>query len=309
MLWLEGFDNEPKYILQSELANVSYTNLAAGDYVFHVGVMDGKKTKMFSESLYRVHKENEFYSNWWFVLYVVLVFALAMVYISWLIFRTQIQKIIIAQKRELEFTKKQIEMGNETILTIAKAVDARDENTSQHSLRVSEYSVMIAKKLGFSKDRCEDLRKVALLHDIGKIGIPDNILKKPAGLTTEEYLLMKEHVIKGAEILKNFTHIENVADGALYHHERYDGSGYANGLKGKEIPINARIIGLADAFDAMTANRVYRKKLDINIVIEELKKGKGSQFDPELVDILLNLIDSSEIDISKIYNNIEKETK
>ena len=92
MLWLEGFDNEPKYILQSELANVSYTNLAAGDYVFHVGVMDGKKTKMFSESLYRVHKENEFYSNWWFVLYVVLVFALAMVYISWLIFRTKIQK-------------------------------------------------------------------------------------------------------------------------------------------------------------------------------------------------------------------------
>ena len=309
MLWLEGFDNEPKYILQSELANVSYTNLAAGDYVFHVGVMDGKKSKIFSESLYRVHKEKEIYSNWWFVLYVVLVFALAMVYISWLFFRTKIQKIILAQKRELEFTKKQIEMGNETILTIAKAVDARDENTSQHSLRVSEYSVMIAKKLGFSEDSCEDLRKIALLHDIGKIGIPDSILKKPSSLTTEEYLLMKEHVIKGAEILKNFTHIENVSDGALYHHERFDGSGYANGLKGKEIPINARIIGLADAFDAMTANRVYRKKLDINIVIEELKKGKGSQFDPELVDILLNLIDSSEIDVSKIYNNIEKETK
>ena len=95
--------------------------------------------------------------------------------------------------------------------------------------------------------------------------------------------------------------IENVADGALYHHERYDGSGYANGLKGEEIPLNARIIGIADAFDAMTANRVYRKKLDLVFVFEELKKGRGTQFDPKLVDILLELISDGTIDVEQIY--------
>ena len=151
------------------------------------------------------------------------------------------------QKMELDFAKNQIKMGNETILTIAQTVDAKDENTSQHSVRVAEYSIMIAKELGYSEEQCENLRKIAILHDIGKIGIPDSVLNKPAKLTDEEYSIMKSHVIRGAEILRNFTMIENVADGALYHHERYDGRGYANGLKGEEIPLNARIIGIADA--------------------------------------------------------------
>ena len=160
---------------------------------------------------------------------------------------------------------------------------------------------MIAKELGYSEEQCENLRKTAILHDIGKIGIPDSVLNKPAKLTDEEYSIMKSHVIRGAEILRNFTMIENVADGALYHHERYDGSGYAHGLKGEEIPLNARIIGIADAFDAMTANRVYRKKLDLDLVIEELKKGRGTQFDPKLVDIMLTLIENGTVDVEQIY--------
>ena len=195
-------------------------------------------------------------------------------------------------------------MGNETILTIAKTVDAKDENTSQHSSRVSEYSVMIAKRLGFDSEECERLRQTALLHDIGKIGIPDSVLKKPARLTDEEYTIMKSHVLKGAEILKNFTLIDNVEEGALYHHERYDGRGYVHGLKGEEIPLNARIIGIADAFDAMTANRVYRKKLDIDFVIDELKKGRGTQFDPNLVDIMLDLIEDGEINVAQLYDTV-----
>ena len=202
---------------------------------------------------------------------------------------------------ELELVKNQIRMGNDTILTIAKAVDAKDENTSQHSVRVSEYSIMIAKQLGYNEEQCENLRKIAILHDIGKIGIPDSVLNKPAKLTDEEYAVMKSHVVRGAEILKNFTMIENVSDGALYHHERYDGKGYVNGLKGEEIPLNARIIGLADAFDAMTANRVYRKKLDLDYVLSELKKGSGTQFDPKLVDIMLELINNGTIDVYQIY--------
>ena len=111
---------------------------------------------------------------------------------------------------------------------------------------------------------------------------------------------MKTHVDIGGEILKDFTHIKNVADGAKYHHERYDGSGYNCGLKGEEIPLTARIIGLADAFDAMTSNRVYRAAMPMNRVVEELKNGKGTQFDPNLVDILLDLIDSGRIDVSGI---------
>lgn len=227
--------------------------------------------------------------------------ALVLVWITWFITRTQTQKTLIKQKLELEYAKKQIKMGNETILSIARTVDAKDSNTSEHSFRVSQYSLAIAKRLGYSEEKCENLRQMALLHDIGKIGIPDAILNKPGKLTDEEYEIMKTHVIRGGEILKDFTMIDNVSVGALYHHEKYDGSGYCHGLKGEQIPLDARIIGIADAFDAMTANRVYRKQLDLDFVIAELKRCSGTQFDPKLVDILLALIDEGEIDVKRLY--------
>ena len=198
-------------------------------------------------------------------------------------------------------------MGNETILSIARTVDAKDSNTSQHSFRVSEYSVAIARRLNFSEEKCENLRKMALLHDIGKIGIPDAILNKPAKLTDEEYEIMKSHVIRGGEILKDFTMIENVQVGALYHHEKYDGTGYCHGLKGEEIPLEARIIGIADAFYSMTANRVYRKQLDINFVISELKRCSGTQFDPKLVEIMLSLIEDGTIDVQRLYEKSKED--
>ena len=191
-------------------------------------------------------------------------------------------------------------MSNETILSIANAVDARDKRTGRHSLRVAVYSMLIAAELGFDGEELENIRQIGLLHDIGKIGVPDSILNKPAKLTEEEYSIMKSHVDIGGEILKDFTHIKNVADGAKYHHERYDGSGYNCGLKGEEIPLTARIIGLADAFDAMTSNRVYRTAMPMSKVVKELKNGKGTQFDPALVDILLELINSGRIDVSEV---------
>lgn len=241
------------------------------------------------------------YQNWWFKLYVLMIAALVLVWITWFITRTQTQKTLIKQKLELEYAKKQIKMGNETILFIARTVDAKDSNTSEHSFRVSQYSLAIAKRLGYSEEKCENLRQMALLHDIGKIGIPDAILNKPGKLTDEEYEIMKTHVIRGGEILKDFTMIDNVSVGALYHHEKYDGSGYCHGLKGEQIPLDARIIGIADAFDAMTANRVYRKQRDLDFVIAELKRCSGTQFDPKLVDILLALIDEGEIDVKRLY--------
>lgn len=301
IVYLEGYDTEKKIIPQSKLTTLSYQNLPSGEYVLHIAVPDSRTGDIIAENTYRIVKEKAFFENLWFKLYAGIVAVITISYLTWLFIRTQLYKTMKMQRMELELAKNQLKMGNETILTIAKAVDAKDENTSQHSVRVSEYSVMIARKLGYSDDECENLRKIAILHDIGKIGIPDSVLNKPARLTDEEYAVMKSHVVRGAQILKNFTMIENVADGALYHHERYDGKGYISGLKGEEIPLNARIIGIADAFDAMTANRVYRKQLDLDFVLGELKKGRGTQFDPKLVDIMLGLIEDGTINVNEIY--------
>lgn len=301
--YLEGFDNEPVIVSQSEMKNVVYTNLPSGEYTFHLEVLDSQKSKVVSAASYKIKKEMGFFENWWFKAYFVLICVLVIVWFSWFLTRLRLNKTIEEEKRKLAIAKKQTEMGNETIIAIAKTVDAKDGNTSQHSERVAEYSVMIAKKLGWDEERCENLRKTALLHDIGKIGIPDSVLNKPSRLTDEEYNLMKSHVEIGAEILKDFTIVESVADGARYHHERYDGKGYKKGLKGEEIPINARIIGIADAFDAMTSNRVYRKHLDMNYVIMEIKKGSGTQFDPKIANIMIELIIDGSIDISKLYDS------
>ena len=190
-------------------------------------------------------------------------------------------------------------MGNETIFSIANAVEARDKSTGRHSFRVSEYAVLIARELGFSEEEQTQIRRTGLLHDIGKIGVPDSVLNKPARLTDEEYEIMKTHTLIGGEILKDFTLIPHVDEGAKFHHERYDGTGYPIGLKGEKIPLNARIIGIADAFDAMTANRVYRKALDMDYVIAELKRCSGTQFDPGLVEIMLELIENGSLNVAK----------
>ena len=305
-IYLEGYDSEPRIMPQNELTSIVYAGLPVGTYTFRLAVLDSKARNTVVESSYTIIKEKEIYDNYWFAVYMVVVFAMAVAYLTWLFFRTQIQRTLNMQKKELELARNQIEMGNETVLTIARTVDAKDENPSQHSARVAQYSLMIARELGFDEQSCEELKRAALLHDIGKIGIPDSILNKPARLTDEEYKIMKSHVVKGGEILKNFTLIKNVEQGALYHHERYDGSGYVHGLKGEEIPLNARIIGIADAFDAMTANRVYRKKLDLDYVIGELKRGRGTQFDPKLTDIMLELIAKKQINVDEIYADSKK---
>ena len=303
--YLEGFDTQPNVVHLSELEKITYTNLDAGKYVFHISVLNDRKTKTLEIGSYTFVKKEEMYKKWWFKVYAILVAALAIAWLSWFITRSQIQKKIVKQQLELEYAKKQIEMGNETIISIARTVDAKDPYTSRHSIRVAQYSVAIAKRYGFDDERCENLRQIAMLHDIGKIGIPDAILNKPAKLTDEEYAIMKTHVLKGGEILKGFTLINNVAVGALYHHERYDGKGYCAGLKGKEIPIEARIIGIADTFDAMTGNRVYRKKLDIDYVINELKRCSGTQFDPDLAEIMLSLIEDGTINVEELYQQKE----
>jgi len=306
--WLEGFDSDWTILPQSALGTITYTNLASGSYTFHLAVFDNNQEDILGERTYVLVKAREIYDNQWFVLYVVAVPMLAVIWFTWYVIRRRTQRMLERQERELErqeheleLARQQIQMGNETIIAIAKAVDAKDERTSQHSLRVSQYSVLIARELGFDDEECENLRRAALMHDIGKIGIPDNILNKPARLTDDEYAIMKSHVTRGAEILHEFTLIKHVVEGARYHHERYDGRGYPDGLKGEDIPLYGRIIGVADAFDAMTANRVYRKQMDFGYVLNEMRKGRGTQFDPQIVDIMLRLVDDGTIDLNALY--------
>lgn len=180
-------------------------------------------------------------------------------------------------------------MTLQTIATIANTIDAKDEYTKGHSRRVAEYSAAIAKELGFSAKEIQDIHSVALLHDIGKIGVPDAVLNKPGKLTQEEYHLMKQHTVIGGEILKDIGTIPGIDVGAKYHHEKYDGTGYPEGLAGEDIPFVARIIAVADAYDAMTSSRVYRKRLGEEKVIREIADGVGTQFDPKAAEALLTL--------------------
>lgn len=189
-----------------------------------------------------------------------------------------------------EKTKLVEKVSLNSIMVIANTIDAKDAYTSGHSLRVAKCSAAIARKLGWSEKDVQNLHYVALLHDIGKIGVPDAILNKPSRLSDEEFQVIKKHPVIGNDILKDIHMIRSVAEGALYHHERYDGRGYPFGLAGEDIPLYARIIGIADAYDAMTSNRIYRHKLTMEKVIREFENGRGTQFDPLLTDLFLEML-------------------
>ena len=195
-----------------------------------------------------------------------------------------------------ERSRKIEQISLQTIQTLANAIDAKDPYTKGHSTRVSQYSMMIAEKLGWEKDRINDLRYAALLHDVGKIGVPDSILNNPRKLTDVEYDIIKSHTTMGGDILKDKTIIAQAEDVARSHHERYDGNGYPMGLKGEEISEEARIVAIADAFDAMNSTRIYRKACDKDHVRRELTEGRGKQFDPDFTDIFIDLWDNGALD-------------
>jgi putative two-component system response regulator len=171
-----------------------------------------------------------------------------------------------------------------------KTLEAKDSYTKNHSLNVAKYAKAIAEKLELPAKEIEHIYTLGLLHDIGKIGVPEAILNKPDRLTDEEFEKIKNHVLVGCEILKNFSSMPELYICALYHHERYDGKGYFNGLDSENIPLTARIITVADSVDAMYSNRIYRSSRSREYVIEQLEKNKGTQFDPKLSDIMIELI-------------------
>lgn len=180
------------------------------------------------------------------------------------------------------------------ITVLTKALDSRDTYTMHHSENVAKYAVQIAERLKLPEEYCEIIRKGALLHDLGKIGIPEHVLMKNGRLNDEEYKIIKDHPTIGYNMLKHLTdfHSNGILDIVLYHHERYDGKGYPKGLRGKQIPLFARIVAVADTFDAMTTKRIYRKQIDLKNTINEIKKHKGTQFDPEIVDVFLDLFEN-----------------
>ncbi|MFC6604051.1 HD-GYP domain-containing protein [Ectobacillus funiculus] len=184
----------------------------------------------------------------------------------------------------------------ELIKTLVNALDSRDSYTLHHSENVAHFSLEIAKKMKLSKSLCDVIHKGGLLHDIGKIGIPEHILTKTGKLTDEEYNIIKSHTDIGYEMIKHVSDFnENgILDIVLYHHERYDGKGYPKGLKGTEIPLVARIVAIADMFDAMTSRRVYRSELNLEYTLNEIRKNKGTQFDPEIADIFLSLFEKKD---------------
>lgn len=193
---------------------------------------------------------------------------------------------------ELSDSKEQLEQAYlDMVQTLRSAVEAKDTYTRGHSDRVAEYSVLIGEKLGLPEDQIKTLKIGGLFHDIGKIGIPDSILLKPGKLTDDEYSEIKNHPSIGAHILGSAKTFQDIVPIVKHHHEKYDGNGYPSRMKGEEIPYLARIAAVADTFDAMTSRRSYRDAIDLQKVKDEIKRCEGTQFDPQIAEAFLDILE------------------
>jgi HD-GYP domain-containing protein (c-di-GMP phosphodiesterase class II) len=182
-----------------------------------------------------------------------------------------------------------------TIVTLSSVAEGRDQYTDRHMKDIAEYSVKIATKQGLSESYIEDIRKAALLHDLGKVTVPDNILMKKGKLTEEEMAIIKKHPLEGVRMIEFIEPLGTAKEIIKHHHEFFDGSGYPDGLRGDQIPVGARIVAIADAFGAMTTDRPYRKALSVDEAVKELRENAGSQFDPEFVDIFISILQEQHI--------------
>ena len=192
------------------------------------------------------------------------------------------------------FEKKEKEILEMAARSILLALDMKDAYTFGHSTRVAFYSQELGKEVGLSSEELYQLELASLFHDIGKIGIPDNILLKPTRLSQDEFTIMKTHPERSEEVLKNFSPFEKIAKYARHHHERYDGKGYPDNLKGEDIPYFSRIILISDTFDAMTSDRPYRKGLPYDVAFSELEEFAGSQFDPKLSKVFVKAMEKDQ---------------
>ena len=282
--WLEGFDDAPVAMTRRDLSPVAYTNLDGGTYRFHLSILHANTGEEAQSLVISIIKDKAIYEHLWFrILCVLFLIFLASGAVT-LYFHQKTVRLM----KEQEKTK---QLVREITIVFAKCIDMKDHYTNGHSARVAKYSVMLARQMGKSDEEVENIRNIALLHDIGKISIPDSILNKPEGLTDEEFAVMRSHSQRGYDILKEITIAPDLAIGAGFHHERLDGRGYPNGLKGEEIPEIARIIAVADTFDAMYSTRPYRKQMPLRTVVAEIEKSAGTQLSPEVVKAFMELVE------------------
>lgn len=215
-------------------------------------------------------------------------------------FQEKLKEEVERQTKKAEERRKQVEgMSLQTVKTLASAIDAKDPYTKGHSARVAEYATLLAKELGYEEKDLVNLHYAALLHDIGKISVPDSVLNKPSKLTDIEYNIIKSHTTVGGDILEKIESMPGIEGAARFHHERYDGRGYPEGISGEDIQEVARIISIADSYDAMNSKRVYRDSLPKEKIREELVRGKGSQFDPDMLEVFLQLFDSGALEAAE----------
>ncbi len=203
-------------------------------------------------------------------------------------------------KNYLEKQKNDVRIILQSMNTFISFIDAKDPYTRGHSRRVAMYAAEIAKRMRLSEDEVQNIYYAGLLHDAGKLSVPDAVLNKPGKLTDEERKLIQDHTVAGGKMLKQMSSLRGIRETALYHHERYDGTGYPEGLKGDTIPLYARIVGVADSYDAMSSNRVYRRHLNKDEIIEEIQQGSGTQFDPNIVPYMVDMINDGYVNVVKM---------
>ena len=287
--YMEGFDDKPIIVAKHDLQPISYTRPHSGEYVFHMSIIDVMTGEDVSSLAVKIVVEKAFYEHGWFWMLVLAVIALVIFLIVQVYIRNKMAKLIEEEERERTFIRQIIQV-------FAKSIDVKDNYTNGHCFRVAEYTKMIAEKAGYSEAEVEKFYNIGLMHDIGKINIPDEILKKPGRLDDDEFAKMKMHASFGYDILKEVEIMPELALGAGYHHERIDGKGYPFGKAGDEIPDVAQIIAVADTFDAMHSTRSYRKKMKMEDIIAELKRVAGTQLSEKYVQVLLTLIEEGKID-------------
>ena len=284
---LEGFEQESTTVDRDDMVPVDYTNLRGGTYHYLMQLKDnmGRGNKTVS---IQITKEKAFYEEIWF--YVIV--GLAALVLLMLIVRFYIRRKTQALEKKHKETSALV---SEITEAFAKVIDMKDAYTNGHSSRVAKYTAMLARELGCDEDTTEKYYRIALLHDIGKVGVPQEVLNKAGKLTDEEFDIIKSHTTQGYETLKQITIMPELAVGAQAHHERPDGRGYPNHLKGNEIPRVAQIIAVADCFDAMYSNRPYRNRMNFDKVVSIIKEVSGTQLTPDVVDAFLRLVEKGEL--------------
>lgn len=281
---MDGIDKASNTVFKQDMKPFRYTNISGGQFTFRLSVANTSTGQIQQTTELKISKEKVFYEMWVFRILFAMIGAALIAFFTWLFYRRKMRTLREKQERD------RLLVG-EIVDAFSKTIDMRDKYTNGHSARVAEYTILLAEELGYDEETVGEYYNIALLHDIGKIGIPEDVLNKQGKLTDEEFRIIKSHSALGYKTLKNISIMPELAIGAKSHHERPDGKGYPEGLKGDEIPRVAQIIAVADTFDAMYSDRPYRKRMNFDKVVSIIKEVSGKQLSEDVVDAFLRLVE------------------